>query len=157
MNSVRERIMQEVQRRLAAHEFATVAWDHVGRDELPSDYDGSRGSMLALLEATEDLDVTAAARRPKFTIFATFAIPLADGETAQTAANNAAAELAQALHGKHTMTEGGEGTGGEQLAFNFQALRIEPNFTEDMDNCAAGTVEYLVQYQTQPGNLFAVG
>lgn len=123
---------------------------------MPGDYDGSKGSLLALLEGTEELDVTAAQRQPTFSLFATFAIPLADGETAQSVANNAAAELADALHGDHRLEEGGDGTGGETLACGFKALRIEPNLTELVDNCAAGTVEYQVRYRTKPGNLFAV-
>ncbi len=52
------------------------------------------------------------------------------------------------------MQEGGEGSGGQVLAATFKAVAVEPNLTEDMDNCGGATVEFDVQYRTQAHDLF---
>lgn len=154
MNSVKERLVNEVIRRLKANEFQTVAWSNVIRTEIPDDYDASRGSLLAVLEGRENLGVNTSSRQNQFSLYLSFAIPLADGEEAQTVANNAAAEIVKTLHGNQALQEGGDGSGGAILAATFKAIAIEPNLTEDMDNCGAATVEFDVHYRTQAHDLF---
>lgn len=151
MNSIRERLVREVIRRLDEGQFDTVEWSTVIRTEIPDDYDASRGSLLAVLEGRENLGVNTSSRQNQLAVYLSFAIPLAAGEEAQAVANNAAAEIVKALHGSQTMQEGGN---GQVLAANFKAVAVEPNLTEDMDNCAGATVEFDVQYRTKAHDLF---
>ena len=154
MNSIRERLVLEIIRRLEANQFSTVSWSKVIRTEIPEDYDASHGSLLSVLEGREELGVNTSNRQNQLTLFLSFAIPLADREEPQGVANNAAAEIVKALHGNQAMEEGGEGSGGQVLAATFKAITVDPNLNEDMDNCGAATVEFDVQYRTQAHDLF---
>lgn len=150
-NSIRERIVREIIRRLEDNQFETVAWAKVIRTEIPEDYDATKGSLLAVLEGSDELGTNASTRMNHLSLYLSFAIPLADGEEPQTVANNAAAEIVDALHGDQKMQEGGE---GQVLSATFMAIAVEPNLTDDMDNCAAATVEFQVRYRTRAHDLF---
>ena len=155
MNSIRERLIREVIRRLEANEFQTVAFDRVIRTEIPEDYDATKGSLLAVLEGREELGVNAQTRDSHLDLFLSFAVPLAAGEEAQAVANNVAAEIVMALHSSKALEEGGDGTGGQMLTADFKAASIEPNLTDLMDNCAAASVEFRVRIRTGTTSLFA--
>lgn len=154
MNSIRERLVQEVIRRLEVGEFQTVEWASVIRTELPDDYDASQGALLAVLEGRENLAVDTSGRQNSLSLFLSFAVPLAPGEVPQTVANNVAGEIANALHGNKSLEEGGDGTGGVKLSANFRATAVEPDLINTNSDCAAATVEFEVAYRTRTANQF---
>lgn len=157
MTSIREKLVLEVIRRVETQEFENVSFSRVIRTEIPEDYDASNGSLLAVLEGRETYNITAGRHQEnQLELFLSFAIPLAEGEEPQAVANNVAAELVRALSGQHTLEEGGDGTGGDKLACGFTAVATEPNLTDDMDNCAAATVEFAIRYRTRLHDLFTV-
>ncbi|WP_152492346.1 hypothetical protein [Roseovarius sp. THAF27] len=148
--------MRELIRRVEASEFENVAFDRVVRTDIPEDYDATRGSLLAVLEGDEVYTpTTGSVQEMTFELFLSFAVPLAAGEEAQAVANNVAAEVIKAFTGDHTIEEGGKGTGGKKLANGFTPIRTRPDLTDDMDNCAAATVEFQVRYRTRTNDLFA--
>lgn len=154
MNSVRERIIQEVIRQIEAKAFDNVAFDRITRGEIPDDYRGEQGSILAVLEGRETIGSDAnRAGQNSLELFLSFAVPLAPGEVAATVSNNVAAELVKALAGNHTLPEGGNGT---PLACTFKAVAIEPNVLADGDECATGIVEYALIYRTNIRDPFLV-
>ena len=154
MNSVRERIIQEVIRHIGTKAFDNVTFDRITRGEIPDDHTGDQGSILAVLEGREQFTPTAA--RPvdcDLEVFLSFAVPLASGEVAATVSNNVAAELVKALSGNHAMQEGGA---GETLSMTFAPVAVEPNVLADGDQVATGIVEYRVRYRTNARDPFAL-
>lgn len=154
-HSIRERIVRELVRRIGANEIDGISFARVQRSEFPEGYDASQGSVLAVLEGHEELGLSTIDRRNKLSLYFNFAVPLGEGEEAQTVANDTAAHLATALHGTMTLEEGGEGTGGQKLSATFMADAVEPDLIQQNADCAAATVVLQVQYRTQPRTLFA--
>lgn len=153
MNSIRERIIREIIRRIETKAFDNVAFDRITRGEIPDDYNGGQGSILAVLEGRETFGATAArASENDLEVFLSFAVPLADGEVAATVSNNVSAELVKALAGQHQMQEGGD---GDALSCIVQAVASEPNVLADGDECATGIVEYRLKYRTNARDPFA--
>lgn len=154
MNSIRERIIREVIRRIGANAFANVSFDRIIRGELPDDYSGEQGSVLAVLEGREDYGATAGrAGQKELEVFLAFAVPLAAGEVGQTVSNNVSAELVKALSGQHDMKEGGDGVA---LSCIFTPVATEPNVMADSDECAMATVEFRLAYRTHTRDPFAL-
>lgn len=153
MNSIRERIIQEVIRRIGANAFANVSFDRIIRGELPDDYSGEQGSVLSVLEGRESFSPSATAMQCELEVFFAYAVPLAPGEEGQTVSNNVAGEIVKALSGQHQMQEGGA---GEALSGTFAPVAIEPNVMADSDECAAGSVEFRLQYRTKAHDPFAL-
>lgn len=154
MNSIRERIIREVIRRIEGTTFESVKFDKITRGEIPDDYSGAQGSILAVLEGREAFDSTAGrAGQNDLEVFLSFAVPLAPGEVAATVSNNVAAELVKALAGQHQMQEGGDGAA---LSCIFTPVAIEPNVLADGDECATGILEYSLKYRTRAHDPFAL-
>ena len=154
MNSIRERIIQEIIRRIGTNAFANVAFDKIIRSEFPDDYTGKQGSVLALLEGRESISADAnRTGQNTLELLLSFAVPLATGEVAATVSNNVAAEQVKALAGQHTLLEGGDGA---PLSCGFKAIAIEPNLLADGGECATGIVEYQLTYRTDASDPFAV-
>lgn len=153
MNSIRERIVREVIRRIETKTYDNVSFDRIIRSELPDDYTGGQGSILAVLEGRETFVTTAGrAMETELELFLSYAVPLASGEVAATVSNNVAGELVKALSGQHQMQEGGDGVA---LSAIFAPVAVEPNVLNDTDECAAGTVEFRLRYRTKTNDPFA--
>ena len=85
MNSVRERIIREVIRRIGTKSFDNVSFDRITRVDIPDDYTGAQGSILAVLEGRETFSATAARNTDNaLEVFLSFAVPLAPGEVGAT-------------------------------------------------------------------------
>lgn len=154
MNSIRERIIREIIRRIEAKEFEAVTFDRVIRSDLPDDYTGDQGSILSVTEGTEVFDPTAnRARQSTLEVFFSFAVPLAAGEIAATTANNIAGEIIKAMAGQHTMQEGGAGV---SLSATFAPVTVQANVLLDGEECATGVVEFRLQFRTHTHDPFAL-
>lgn len=153
MNSIRERIIREVIRRIEAKTYDSVTFDKIVRGEIPDDYRGEQGSVLAVLEGREAFTSTGTALQCELEVFFAYAVPLAPGEEGQSVSNNVAAEILKALSGQHQMQEGGT---GDALSGTFAPVAVEPNVMADGDECAAGSVEFRLQYRTHARDPFAL-
>lgn len=146
MNSIRERIIREIIRRIETKEFEAVTFDRVIRSDLPDDYTGDQGSILSVTEGTEVFSPQAGREaQSDLEVFMSFAIPLAANEVAATTSNNVAAAIIKALAGQHTLNEGGD---GEPLSVAFSPVSIQPNVLLDGDECATGVVEFRLMLRT---------
>lgn len=153
-DTVRERAMAEIVRKFEAHEYNTVSFDRITRDDIPDDYNASEGSVLALVEGSETFEVTGGSRSENtLDLYATFAVPLADGEVRQTVANNVAGEIITALSGNHQLKEGGDGT---PLTCAIYARSIQPDELDEQEAVASATVVFEIKYRARshaPGAL----
>ena len=153
MNSIRERIIREVIRRIEVKTFDNVSFDKIIRGEIPDDYAGKQGSILAVLEGTEVLGKTGnSVTLSDLELFLSFAVPPAANEEAATVSNNVAGELIKVLSGQHTMLEGGDGA---PLSCMVSPISVQPNRMGDTDECATGMVEFRVQFRTAQYDPFA--
>lgn len=158
MTTIRERIIREIVRRMEATTFQTVAFDSVRRTDIASDYNGSDGSILAVLEGRETYGPTASRiQENELEVFLTFAVPLADDEERQTVVNEVTGDLVAALSGRHQLEEGGDGTGGDKLTTQVWARASEPEALDEETAVAAGTVIFDVRYRSLIHNLVQAG
>ena len=149
MNSVKERIVREIKRRIETQTFANVAFNRVTRRDLPPEYNGEQGSILAILEEDEVFATTAARVMDcEMNLLLNFAVPLAANEEAATVMNNVSAELVRALSGQKQLEEGGDGTGGAMLACYLKPLGVQASALDDGDVCAVGEVRFKVTFRT---------
>ena len=156
--TLRERIVVEIIRRMEAATFTSVTFDRIRRTDIPSDYNASDGSILAVLEGRETYDVSAGRHQENtLELFLTFAVPLADGEERQSVTNAVTGELVATLSGKHQLEEGGDGTGGDKLTTRVSARASEPEMLDEETAVAAGTVIFDVRYRSLIHNLTSAG
>lgn len=153
MNSIRERIIQEVIRRIEVTTFESATFDKITRGEIPDDYSGEQGSVLAVLEGREAFTSTGTAMQCELEVFFAYAVPLSPDDEGQTVSNNVAGEIVKVLSGLHQMQEGGDGAA---LSGTFAPIAVEPNVMADSDECASGNVEFRLQYRTHARDPFAL-
>ncbi|MGR3366058.1 MAG: hypothetical protein ACU0CC_14730 [Sagittula sp.] len=155
-NTIRERLIQEIVRRLRANEIAT-AFDDIRREEIPDDYDPASGAVLAVLEGREVMNATGTKAECALPVFFSFVMPVPQEQEAQTVANNVAGTIIKALSGQHTLEEGGDGSGGTKLGCIFVAEAVQPEYEGDERALAAATVEFALLYRHRARDPFSVG
>jgi len=150
-NTIRERIVAEMVRRITAHPFEGATFANVLRSEIPDGYDSSSGALLALLEGTERfLPALSRIRESDLEVFAVFAVPLAPGEEGATVCNNVAGEIVEFLGNlRSPLVEGGDGSGGEGLQFiACSEQSFSPSLEDGRGGVAQGEILFSVKFRT---------
>lgn len=156
-NSIKERIIREIRRRIETKSFANVSFDRVIRRDLPQDYAGAQGSVLAILEEDEVFTNTAGrAMESDMTLLLNFAIALGPDDEGATVINNVSAELVKALSGQKQLEEGGDGTGGDMLLCFLTPKSVGTGGLADDEEVAVGEVRFGMKFRTKTHDPFAL-
>lgn len=151
--SVRERIVAEIYRRLKTNDWTlkTEPWRHIQRTPIDAEYDGGRGSILALVDGAEEFGVGGQRTQNTVQIDIEFALIPGEKEEDATVLNLICAELVELFGGEHTLAEGGDGA---SLSCTFYARSFEPEYRDGVSQTARGLVTFEMQYRTRVGKPF---